>query len=176
MTRIVADSSALILLAKCSLLRIVCDLYDVIVPEAVRLEVASEDLVKKHPDAVLIFELICKGSIKLQNPARKLLAPPLSLHPGEKDALRVAIELNGSILAADDGKAIKAARFFNIPFIITPKIVIELFRLRKISFGKSHEALRKLDQIGRYSPEIIADALISLMEKKNGKADNNKDS
>jgi predicted nucleic acid-binding protein len=175
MARIVADSSALILLAKCSLLKIVCELFDVIVPEAVRLELASEDLVKKYPDAALIFELMSKGSIKLHNPAGDLLAPPLSLHTGEKDALRLAIELNDSLFATDDGKAIKAARFFNIPFIVTPKIVVELFRLRKISFRKSHEALRKLDQIGRYSPEIIAEALISLMEKKNGKADNNKD-
>jgi len=176
MAWIIADSSALILLAKCSLLEIVCNLFDVIVPEAVRLEVASEDLAKKYPDAALILELVSKGSIKLQNPARDLQAPPLSLHSGEKAALRLAMELNGSLLAADDGKAIKAARFFNIPFIITPKIVVELFRLRKISFNKSHESLRKLGQIGRYSPEIIADALISLMEKKNGQADNNKDS
>ena len=51
----------------------------------------------------------------------------------------------------------------------TPKIVFELFRLRKISFNKSHESLRKLSQIKRYSPEIIADALISLMEKKMAK-------
>ena len=32
-----------------------------------------------------------------------------------------------------------------------------------------------LSKIGRYSPEIIADALISLMEEKDGKADNHKD-
>jgi len=57
--------------------------------------------------------------------------------------------------------------FFNIPFIITPKIVVELFRLQKISFKKARDALLKLDKIGRYSPEIIADALISLMEKEN---------
>jgi predicted nucleic acid-binding protein len=175
MTQIVADSSALILLAKCSLLKIVCDLYDVIVPNAVGLEVASEDLVKKYPDAALISELISKGTIRFQNSSANLPSPPLSLHKGEKDALQLAIEMEGSLLATDDGKAVKAARFFNIPFIITPKIVVELFRLQKISFKKARDALLKLDKIGRYSPEIIADALISLMEKENGKTDYHKD-
>ena len=61
------------------------------------------------------------------------------------------------------------------PVIVTPKIVVELFRLKKISFKKARESLEKLGKIGRYSPEIIADALIMLMEKENGKANNHKD-
>ncbi|HDL07168.1 MAG TPA: hypothetical protein ENG35_00310 [Desulfobacteraceae bacterium] len=52
------------------------------------------------------------------------------------------------------------------PFIVTPKIVVELFRLQKISFKKAHKSFEKLRKIGRYSPEIIADALVSLMEEK----------
>jgi predicted nucleic acid-binding protein len=171
----VADSSALILLAKCNLLKIVCDLFDVIVPKAVSLEVASEDLVKKHPDAVLISQLMLKGAIKIQNPGSARPPSPLLLHKGEEEALLLAINLDRSLFATDDGKAIKAARFSNVPFIITPKIVVELFRLRKISFKKARESLKKLGKIGRYSPEIIADAFISLKEKEDGKANNHKD-
>ena len=89
--------------------------------------------------------------------------------------LLLAMELGGSVLATDDGKAIKAARFFNVPFIVTPKIVFDLFRLRKISLKKARESLEKLARIGRYSPEIIADALILLMEKKGGQTDDHKD-
>ena len=91
------------------------------------------------------------------------------------NALLLAVKLGRLLFATDDGKAIKAARFFNVPFIITPKIVVELFRLQEISFKKAHESLEKLSKIGRYSPEIIADALISLMEIEDGKANNNKD-
>ena len=87
----------------------------------------------------------------------------------------LAIKLKRALLATDDGKAIKAARFLKVPFIITPKIVVELFRLQKISFKKARESLEKLGKIGRYSPEIIADALVSLMEEKNGKTNNHKD-
>lgn len=175
MARIVADSSSLILLAKCSLLKIVCDLFDVIVPKAVSMEVASEDLVKTYPDAALISKLMSKRSIKVQRPGNAPFLSPLSLHKGEEEALLLAIKLNGSLLATDDGKAIKAARFFNVPFIVTPKIVVELFRLQRISFKKARESIEKLGKIGRYSPEIIADALISLMEKEDVKANNHKD-
>ena len=51
MGRIVADSSSLILLAKCSLLGVVCDLFEVVVPTTVTVEVASENLVKKDGKA-----------------------------------------------------------------------------------------------------------------------------
>ena len=176
MARMVADSSALILLAKCNLLEIVCDLFDIIVPKAVSIEVASEDLVKNYPDAALISDLTSKGAIKVQRiDKRDRLALPLSLHKGEEDALLLAVKLGRILLATDDGKAIKAARFFKVPFIVTPKTVVELFRLHKISFKKARESLEKLGKIGRYSPEIIADALVSLMEEKDGKADNHKD-
>ncbi len=175
MVRLVADSSAIILLAKCSLLELVCDLFDVIVPEAVIVEVASVDLVKNYPDAALISELMSKGAIKVQDPGSDRPLSPLSLHKGEEEALLLAINLDRSLFATDDGKAIKAARFFNIPFIVTPKIVVELFRLQKISFKRARDSLEKLGKIGRYSPEIIADALIALMEKEDGKANDHKD-
>jgi predicted nucleic acid-binding protein len=176
MPQIVVDSSTLILLAKCSLLRIVCDLFEVVVPEAVSIEVASEDLLKNYPDAALISELTSKGAIEVQSlDSSDRPTLPLSLHKGEEDALLLALKLGKLLFATDDGKAIKAARFFKVPFIVTPKVIVELFRLRKISFKKARESLEKLGKIGRYSPEIIADALVSLMEAKNGKADNHKD-
>ena len=175
MTQMVADSSTLILLAKCGLLEIVCNLFEIIVPKAVNIEVASEDLVKNYPDAALISDLTSKGAIKVQSPGSNRLPLPISLHRGEEDALLLAIKLGKSLFATDDGKAIKAARFFKVPFIVTPKIVVELFRLQEISFKKARESLEKLGKIGRYSPEIIADALILLMEVKDGKTNNHKD-
>lgn len=175
MAQMVADSSALILLAKCNLLEIVCDLFEIIIPQAVNIEVASEDLVKNYPDAALISDLISRGAIKVQSPGSNRLALPITLHRGEEDALLLAIKLGRSMFSTDDGKAIKAAKFFKVPFIITPKIVVELFRLQKISFKKARKSLEKLGKIGRYSPEIIADALVSLMEEKNGKTNNHKD-
>ena len=83
MARMVADSSALILLAKCSLLEIVCDLFDIIVPKSVNIEAASEDLIGIYPDAALISDLTSKGAIKVQNPGKGDKLPlPISLHKG----------------------------------------------------------------------------------------------
>jgi len=170
----VADSSALILLAKCGLLEIVCNLFEVTVPSAVIAEVVSDSLIRDYPDAALISDLTSKGAIRIQSPGSTRFPLPVSLYQGEKDALLLAIELGRPLFATDDGKGIKAARFLNVPFVITPKIVVELFRLQKISFKKARESLEKLGKIGRYSPEIIADALVSLMEEKDGKTDNHK--
>jgi len=174
MSRMVADSSALILLAKCTLLEIVCDLVEVIVPPAVIDEVASKNLVNDYPDAALISDLVSKGAITVQNPYKDRLPMPLSLHRGEEDALLLAIKLGKALLITDDGKAIKAARYLEVPFIITPKIVVQLFKLQRISFRKGRESIEKLGKIGRYSPEIIAEALVSLMEAKDGKTNNHK--
>ena len=174
MARVVTDSSALILLARCTLLEIACEMFEISAPSAVVSEVASETMVNKYPDASLISRLISKGSIRVQDPAATKTHLPISLHHGEKQALLLALDMEGSIFATDDGKAIRAARFFRVAFIITPKLVVELFRLQKISFKKGRDSLEKLGKIGRYSPEIIADALVSLMEEKNGKTNNHK--
>ena len=175
MKKIVADSSAMILLAKCTLLELTTKLFEVVVPSSVIDETASEDLVRKYPDAALIRELITRGGIKLEHPSLTKFQIPLSLHPGELEALLLALNSRNSLLATDDGKAIKAARFLKIPFIITPKIVIDLFRLKKINMNKARQSIEKLGKIGRYSPEIIAESILSLMEASHGQADNNKD-
>lgn len=97
---------------------------------------------------------------------------PLSLHKGEEEALLLSVKLGSLLFATDDGKAIKAARFLRVPFIITPRIVVDLFRLEKISLKKARQSIDKFGRIGRYSPEIIADALLSLMEEKDVKTNN----
>jgi hypothetical protein len=85
------------------------------------------------------------------------------------------MRFEGAILSTDDGKAIKAARFLKVPYFITPKIVTELFRLQRISLSKARSTIEKLGKIGRYSPDILADALLSLMmEGKNGQTNNDK--
>lgn len=176
MERIIADSSALILLSKCSLLEIICDLFEVVVPTSVADEVASDDLVSKFPDAARIANLISKGLVKTQDPGTARSQLSLSLHRGEENGLQLALELGNVLFATDDGKAIRTAKFLNIPFVITPKIVVDLFRLGKIPFMKARQFIEKQGKIGRYSPEIIAESILSLMEVKNGKAHHNKDS
>ena len=176
MKSLVLDSSAVILLTKCGLLEIACAAFDLFVPPSVVSETASKELSKKYPDAAFVRDLISRGLIKTALPSARKPRIPLSLHRGEADALSVALTLPESVLATDDGKAIRAARFLKIQFIITPKIVIELFRLRKVSFPEARKAIEKLGRVGRYSPDIIAEAMFLLAEVRNGKTNNRKSS
>ena len=50
----------------------------------------------------------------------------------------------------------------------------DLYKLQEISFNKARQSIEKLGKIGRYSPEIIAESMLSLSEARNGKAHNNK--
>jgi len=165
MIKIVADSSALILLAKCDLLNVLCSSYKVLSPSSVIEETASKELLMKYPDALLIADLVSSGKITVQEPKNVDLLFPLLLNQGEKDALLLARELTKSLVATDDGKAIKTAKFLDLPFIIAPRIVIDLFKTKKISREHARKAIEKLSVIGRYSPDIIAHALLTLTEE-----------
>lgn len=174
MKRIILDSSSLILLAKCSLLETACSAFELVVPFSVVRETASKDLVRRYPDAALIRDLIDRGRLKTKRAGARKTPLPIPLHRGEEEALVLAMNLQDSVLATDDGKAIKAARFLRVPFVITPRLVVALFRLNRIPFTKALKAIEKLGSVGRYSPDIIAEAILFLTEAKNGKAHNNK--
>jgi predicted nucleic acid-binding protein len=85
--------------------------------------------------------MISKRKITVANPESDTTSIPVSLHRGEKEALRLSIQLGRCLLATDNGKAIKAARFLGVPFVITPKIVVELHRLKRVPLKKAREAL-----------------------------------
>jgi predicted nucleic acid-binding protein len=165
MVNIVTDSTALILLAKCGLLKELCDSYQIIAPSSVIAEVASEEMMRRYPDAAIIAELISSSKIREQNSENVDLKLPVTLERGERDALLLARELKNSLFATDDGKAIRAAKFIKISFIVSPRIVVELFRLEKISFQQAKQAIEKLGIIGRYTPDIIANVLLTLAEE-----------
>lgn len=176
MSQVVVDSSTLILLSKCSLLQKFCDVFKVITTETVKNEVASSDLVQKYPDAALLADLISKEVIQVfsLHPLDKKLLP-ISLHQGEEEALFLSVKLGNVLFATDDGKAIKAARFLRIPFIITPKIVVQLYQFQEIPLKKARQALEKLGKIGRYPPEILSEALLKLLEDTHGKTNHHQD-
>ncbi len=174
MKKIVVDSTVLFLLAKCGILESFCSRFKIIAPRFVINETASLDLAKKYTDASLIHDLVTRGLLNVEQPDTMKLKIPITLHPGERDALILALKSKNCLFATDDGKAIKAARFLKIPFIITPRIIVDMYILDEIDFNSARQAIEKLGCIGRYSPEIIAESILSLMEAKNGKTHNNK--
>ena len=165
MNIIVADSCALILLAKSGLLKALTEFRRVIVPAEVFEEVVNQATIEKFPDAKSISDMTLRGSVEIVSrelPDRK---PPLTLGKGEWAAIRLTQEMGeGAVLATDDGKAIKTCRFLNLPFIISPKIATELYRQGRIAGAAAKSAIEIMRIEGRYAPDIIAEALLKLKE------------
>ena len=163
MNIIVADSCALILLAKSGLLKALTEFRRVIVPAAVFEEVVNQDTIEKFHDAKSISVMTSRGKIEIVSKELADRKPPITLGKGEWAAIRLAQEMGeGAVLATDDGKAIKTCRFLNLPFIISPKIATELYRHGCIEGPLAKAAIEKMRIEGRYEPDIIAEALLRL--------------
>ena len=176
MNIIVADSCALILLAKSGLLKALTEFRRVIVPAAVFEEVVNQDTIEKFPDAKSISVMTLRGNIEMVSEELSDRKPPLTLGKGEWAAIRLAQEMGeGAVLATDDGKAIKTCRFLNLPFIISPKIATELYRQGRIAGPLAKAAIEKIRIEGRYAPDIIAEALLRMKEIGNVETGNRED-
>lgn len=148
----------------------------VVIPEAVLKETTGEKAAFKYPDAAIILQYVAKEKINVAavNRQKNSLSGEFlnPLGAGEREVISLSQQLEKSLIATDDGKAIKIYRYLEIPFIISPKIVLELYRLDKIDDKKAAAAMQKLRTIGRYSPDIIAEAIYQLEETRRVKADN----
>jgi predicted nucleic acid-binding protein len=173
---LVMDASSLILLGKCGLIEVLSKEFRVIIPRKVLNEVADEEILKQYPDANVIIELVHSKKIEVISTEKGRVKIPITLDEGETEAILLARQMGNAILATDDGKAIKACRYLKIPFIISPKVVTELYRLRKIDMMEAKHSIEKLGIIGRYSPEIISEALIRLKEVRDVETNNRKSS
>jgi predicted nucleic acid-binding protein len=173
---LVMDASSLILLGKCSLIEVLSKEFRVIIPRKVFDEVADEEIVKQYPDANVIAELVHDGKIEVTPIEKRSVKFPITLDEGETEAILLARQTENAILVTDDGKAIKACRYLKVPFIISPKVVTDLYRTGKISMTEAKRSIEKLGIIGRYSPEIISEALIRLKEVRDVETNNRKSS
>ena len=121
---IVFDSSTLILLAKIDILQLVLNKYGGVIPGSVKEEI----LYKKAMDTELIVQQIKDGNLALEkNPSKDKMNHILKDFPlgrGEAAALIIAKE-KGSVLATDDGLAIKVCKIFGVKFTTAIHFLIE---------------------------------------------------
>ncbi|MHB1275663.1 MAG: hypothetical protein ACYCXQ_08550 [Candidatus Humimicrobiaceae bacterium] len=150
---IVFDTSTLILLAKIDLLQLVLNQCSGVIPEIVKEEVVYKDFM----DAKLIIQQIKEGKLIVnKNPDKskiKLILKDFPLGKGEAAAIIFAKEKD-SVLATDDGLAIKVCKIFGIKFITAIHFLIEAKLEKSLAITK----LNLLQKYGRYCPEIIKDA------------------
>ncbi|MCL5985772.1 MAG: hypothetical protein M1371_04310 [Actinobacteria bacterium] len=162
----------MILLSKCGLLETLAESFPIVIPKGVFHEVVNKETLKKYSNAEVISNLVSAKGIKVVEIDTRVNKLSVSLGKGELEALVLLKQTANSILLTDDGKAIKACRYMKFPFIISPKIIVELYRLGKIDFTKTKSSIEKLRIIGRYSPDIIAEALLKLEEIEDAKTNN----
>lgn len=145
-SHLIADSCSLILLIKCNVFEVLVDHLKVVIPQAVLKETTNEKAALKYPDAALILQYVSEKRIKVVAVNRQEDTLPEeflnSLGAGEREVLLLSRQQEKSVVATDDGKAIKICRYFGIPFIISPKIISELYRLDKIDVEKAKAAIQ----------------------------------
>jgi len=155
----------LILLAKCAVLRDYCQRVDLQVPHEVVDEVASAPLVLRYADAALVAGLVEEGSVR----AVKVVSGrslPLALGRGEAAAIRLLLQADADVLLSDDGRAIRTCRVMGLSFTTSPRVVVDLYREGVIRLPKARTALETLAVAGRYAREVIAAALVALLEEQ----------
>ncbi len=112
----------------------------------------------KYPDAGIITELVKQQKIHVVEPSKG------KMEKGEDEAVSLFGEIKADLFLCDDGRAIKICRVLQIPFTTSPRVVVDLYRKSLIDIDKAKEALNRLEILGRYSKDIIANALLDLMK------------
>lgn len=150
MTKVVSDSTPLILLAKIGRLELLKDLYKkIIIPEAVFDEVVSKGKTLQMPDAYIIEKAV--GDWIIRSPIRpdveieySFLNTNMRLDKGEKEALKLCKQLEATYFIADDNEARKTSKILNIKTIGTLGTVIQAHKLEYIT---KKEALTIIDDL-----------------------------
>ncbi len=172
MVLVVADSSALILLCKIDLLELLCNKHEIIIPEEVYKESIDDGLIERHPDALRLKQLTDCKKIKIQKVGNmKILRQLVEVHglgKGEAEAICLISEGKASVVALDDFKGIKYCERLKIPFTTTIRLILDSLQDKVIDQKTATEMIKELAVKGRYSNQIIFDALEKLEGEKNG--------
>lgn len=148
MPSLVFDSTALIYLAKTSLLQLVGRLHDEkLMPPTVLMEVVTKGKMKGAPDAAIIERLVLEGTIKVKEVGDEkffdsLLRNP-RLHKADAEVIVLAKEVEG-IAVLDEEVARSVADVFEVNNRGTIYI---LFRLLKAELISREQAKRAVDQM-----------------------------
>lgn len=170
MKLVVADASSLILLTRVDLTEPLLKRFQVFIPEAVYQECVNHETLKKFPDALAIQQWVQDKKMEVKIVETRAIEFVYKMNQGEKEAMALSLEYPESPLLSDDGNAIKMSKFLKKPFMISPLVALDLYKLEEISFESAKKAIEKLSIFGRYLPNLIADVLmmleVSRMEKE----------
>jgi predicted nucleic acid-binding protein len=154
MQQAVIDASSLILLAKVSILRAVCEkLTTLHITEAVAAEASAKDTF----DAKIIAQLVKERKIITHAAKENGLQEQFGIGKGEAETIAYA-QKNKSVVITDDKAAINICRIFGMEFTTAINITVWLAKQQTLTAKQAAEKIRLLETYGRYSVDIIKDA------------------
>lgn len=164
---LIADASSLILLTKARVLEVLVKIATVLVPGAVHDEVCSERHVHQYSDAGVIARLVADGSLEVRR-ISQCVQLPVSLGKGESEAICLFIQEKADAVLTDDGRAIRACRLLGVPYLPSPRLVVEMVHSGQLAREDAARALERLALYGRYRADVIA-AAIEQLSVENGR-------
>ncbi|MFH0906504.1 MAG: hypothetical protein V1824_04160 [archaeon] len=156
MELIISDTSSLILLTKIKIINNVLEVYEIIIPNKVYLEIIAGKE-KIHTDAFEIEDLINNNIIKIKEPnieAVNYLENNFKLDAGELYAIALARQLDQRVLI-DDKKGINTCKALNIKYFNVLGLLELLFISNIIDEKKILNALELLSIHAWYKPNEL---------------------
>jgi predicted nucleic acid-binding protein len=148
---LVADASSLIYLAKASIIRSFLESFEVTVPPSVYRELVREG----YPHSEKIRRLSEDGSLVIQPVKKHPGLNPTLLRGGERDVILLFYQLGSDGILIDDGAGVRACRQCGIPFVSALLVPSLLLIKDTIDAKQAKKSLDKIEEIGRYSREVI---------------------
>ncbi|NMC06326.1 MAG: hypothetical protein GYA24_14005 [Candidatus Lokiarchaeota archaeon] len=154
-----SNSSPLILLGKIRALNIITFFFDKIyIPPAVHHEIIEEDKENLHADAMLIRKMVDEQQIIVKSdfnhPLRDRSYPNNSLHPGEVDAIELALSMKHEVILLDDEEARKVARSFDLHVKGTLGLLIDYNKAGQVDKASALKLLDELNKIMYMSADL----------------------
>lgn len=96
--------------------------------------------------------------LKVRNDrSQRKLMQDFNIDIGEAEALILALQEGASLIATDDGNAIRACKMLRLNFVTAIAILIRAFERGLIDKDEALLKLQKLQSFGRYGRAIIDD-------------------
>lgn len=161
---LVCDAGPLIHLCEVDCLELLSDFADVLVPDAV-----WQEVVRHKPEALSqpVFKFRRIIPILPEPPELEALSRVLSLHRGEREALRVALEHRNALLLTDDTAARLAAGNLGITTHGTIGILVRAIRRRQRTKAQILTVLQSLPTLSTlHLKRSLLEAVISEVERQ----------
>lgn len=153
---IIADSTALILLAKVSVLEAFIKRNDVITSNVVYEEVVKGKETGRS-DSILVERLVDGRNLKVKSPNNSIksnIQKLFNLKGGELEIVSLAYKTKNTILS-DDKKCLNTAKALGINFITSLDVIVTLFKKKAINKEKALKCIEELEEYGWYAKDLI---------------------